>query len=114
MKKKGLCIVMVIGLFLGLSMGLTACGRNNLVGTWEFEEQNERMEFFSDGTMIFHFFSRGEWRVDGSGTWSSDGNRLTIRESWDTTVFTFSISGNTLTLTHDRWPDEPETLIRIR
>jgi hypothetical protein len=120
MKKTGFFIIIFI--LLSFVIGLTACSRGDLVGTWEISHDNEkfRLEFFSDGHIDYHEYYKGEWYVIGRMEWSSDKNRLSIQglltqEIEYSALYTFSISGNTLTLTfvlmsfHDRLSDELET-----
>ena len=122
MRKLSLLVVAVLMMF-GLVLGLTACvnGDRALVGSWEITDDAvyRRIEFFSNGTVVSQWTSRcysvNEWWTCMGGSWSIDGNRLSIGLAEPFSgLFTFSVSGNTLTLTSDRFPDEPMTLGRIR
>jgi len=97
MKIKIKCIAVAMLIFI--SLGLTACGRSSLVGTWE--NSNRRLEFFSDGSVSQSYHISGRWDLSAHGTWVTDGNRLSLTGVRVGGPFTFSISGDTLTVEDD-------------
>ncbi len=83
---------------------------NPLVGNWELTESVEGYElsltatFNSNltGTMSTVLTFEGETVTENeSFTWSTDGNKLTLIINGMTEISTYSISGNTLTVTSD-------------
>jgi hypothetical protein len=56
--------------------------------------------FLEGGIVLFIDDEDGDWEIFDVGTWSVSGNTLTITDEWMSLNFTYSISGNTLTLTH--------------
>ena len=100
--KRILCFALVF------VFAIAACGggRNTIIGRWQIDGQ-DTFEFFSDGTFV-ETDSRGRTET---GTWRTDGNRLSM-SWWDETVtMDFNVSGNTLTIETDR---ETITLTRAR
>lgn len=76
-------------------------GASQLIGGWElvsgdwiyYFADSRYVEFFSDGTVYEDDYGEG-------GRWSADGNRLRVVGEWSGAEdFTFSISGNSLTIT---------------
>jgi len=62
--------------------------------------------FWDNGAFYFAYGDHGDWWIDEdeSGTWSTNGNRLTTvanNPAIGSTTHTYSISGNTLTVTLD-------------
>ncbi|MCL2752652.1 MAG: DUF5640 domain-containing protein [Defluviitaleaceae bacterium] len=118
-------LVLVLGLFV-----LAACGGSNndtqgqdsrLVGMWSFEFEGmvspDAYDFRADGTGF-------RWPgTDAQDTfdWHTDGNNLYINITSgfiltiggvDVEEWTFSISGNTLTLTSRQVPGHVEVFVR--
>ena len=99
--KRAVFVLIVCVLLLTPMLMTSSCGSNNgLVGRWQLQRGDwiyyfadaDRIEFFADGRVIEHGY--GE-----TGTYTVSGDRLTVNGDWSgRQVFTFSISGNTLTL----------------
>jgi len=95
--KKSVWLVAVLAAGLALSYGCGSSsddssggGGNSIVGTWVSDV---------DSSVVFTFSSNGGFSVAGeAGSWSTSGGNLTISGGGETITFTYSISGNTLTL----------------
>ena len=104
-------VILLIGILMFAVV--VGCGGHPLVGTWEAYGGLARWAFLSNGTVHTYYIRDDTWDRVRTGTWHTDGNRLTttgltIHESVD-----FSISGRTLTITEERmWG--PLTLTRVR
>ena len=91
--------------------GASSVSSNSLVGRWaETPGGPVRLEFFSSGAV--HVWP------GRSGEWASDGNRLSMSGSsldgaWVGT-YTFSISGNTLTLTKSIFSSASGTYYKVQ
>ena len=90
-----------VSMFLIISMLflMTACGsKDALAGTWTGD-------LGLDGTVTWTFDGSGKVKFDNTfskqdGTYTIDGNQVTIQlELWDEAqTFTFSVDGSTLTM----------------
>ena len=83
---------------------------NPIVGTWGLSESESGFSVslsvtFAEnnkGTMVATVSFGGESETDNSSfTWSTSGNKLTMVMDGDTDVSTYSISGEKLTITDD-------------
>lgn len=89
-----------IALVVILLFNLAACGskESKIVGRWESTDRTNDysyIEFFSDGTYVT------DW-ANYNGTYSIDGDRLRLSGVLvSDRVYTFEISGKTLTLDSD-------------
>lgn len=108
-------IFVLILMFACVVTVLTGCGRNRLVGAWELEEAvgisrsllAERVEFFSDG--------RGVMDGHFGFTWSAERGRLVITSPWGGAhVYSYRVSGSTLTIIHDDFGNVYSTSRRVR
>jgi hypothetical protein len=110
--KKAMVMVLIM---VCVMSGLIGCGRSNLVGAWELEDAvgisrsqlAQRVEFFSDGRGV----------MDGMHgfTWSSEGGRVVITSFWGGAyVYSYRISGSTLTIIHDDHGEVFSTARRVR
>jgi hypothetical protein len=106
-------------------VALAACGGgSSLVGSWDavstefIGEEESYTEYAEEGESRFEFFSGGNGAMIESGrtngfTWSAEGGRLMITDSWGTNVLAYNISGRTLTITTgDRWGTQIMTFRR--
>jgi hypothetical protein len=103
-------------LLLFLVAVLTSCLESNtnnrsLIGRWRIEDGNLNIhyglrssrldsgsviEFFSNGTVLVEIGTR-DIPSGSISSWHVDNNRILFTESWGV-AYTFTISGNTLTL----------------
>lgn len=104
----------VMIMFIALSVSLTSCSdddddmANPLVGSWGLTEEDSGIEvslvatFEENGTgtlmATITILDQSQTESD-SFTWSTDGDQLTMTMDGDTEVSTYSISGDTLTIT---------------
>lgn len=112
MKKIKYLLIMVLALTLSVSCSDDNEDNNDsdLVGTWKMSESEEGYEysvlvtFKSDasGTIVSVETFDGETESDTENfTWGTDGNKLTLVIDGDQETATYSISGNTLTITNE-------------
>ena len=98
MKKKN--AIMVLVLVMCAVYMLAACGNaaaNPLVGKWKDEATGmASMEFKDDGTANIYFMDQ----LAGSGTYTIDGDKISMTASGQTETGTFKIEGSKLTLTN--------------
>jgi uncharacterized lipoprotein NlpE involved in copper resistance len=103
-------------LFMALSVSLTSCNDddddmgNPIVGSWSVSEADGGFEVdilatFKEngtGTLAATITIQGESLTESdSFTWSTNGDQLTMTMEGETEVSTYSISGDTLTITDD-------------
>jgi len=102
-------------MFVAISVSLTSCTEdddmgNPIVGSWGLTEADGGFEvslvatFEENGTGILAatITIQGESLTESdSFTWSTKGDQLTLTMDGETEVSTYSISGNTLTITDD-------------
>lgn len=104
-------IIAITLLVVIMVITITACGGNRaLQNTWVASSSSYRVSGSSSGNWLIEFNADGTTReVLGNtwifnGTWETSGNTLTIRIPTElaTDVYTFNISGSTLTLESNR------------
>lgn len=104
-------LTLLIVMMVALTITITACGSDRaLVNTWVADSSTNRISGSSSGNWSIEFRSDGTTRevLGGtwvfSGTWETSGNTLTIHipSEMATDVYTFDISGSTLTLESNR------------
>ncbi len=104
-------------MFIALSVAVTSCNEddddamgNPIVGSWALSESEGGFEVsilatFNEngtGTLKATVAIGGESQSESEPfTWSTDGDQLTMTMDGETEVSTYSISGNTLTITDD-------------
>jgi hypothetical protein len=80
--------------------GNLVCGEGE---AWVNDADDESALIFQSNGEVLSVFTKGgtTWRVAGdeSGTYSTSGNKLTVRIEDETVSMTYSVSGNKLTLT---------------
>jgi uncharacterized protein (TIGR03066 family) len=104
MKRKFYVVLLILAMMVS-AFALTGCGGDDedLVGRWEYRFDNgDRLEWNlnSNGAITITTERSGQ-RENITGTWSSSGNRLTMRAEGDSETLTYSISGNRLTISGD-------------
>lgn len=112
MKKDFSIISLILGMFVSIAL-FSSCSKddddsssNPIVGTWYTEVYGyEEITYNADGTCTYRDYKSDKKTVSysDSGTYSIDGNKLTIwwndeSSAWTTT---FSINGNKMTTSED-------------
>jgi len=91
---KRICLGMLV-IVLVFGMTVIGCGAGGIEGTWDFTSTPAEMKIkFENGTC--------QWihqKGTVNGTYTIEGNRLTMNVSYDVEVYSFSVKGNTLILT---------------
>ena len=93
---------------------LVSCGddddedTNSIVGTWKYTEEGYWLKLTFNANQTFTWYEEetenGEtWTASESGTWSIDGDILSIYVDGYSDYAKFSVSGNTLLL---YWSDD--------
>jgi hypothetical protein len=104
---------LIVAMLIVATMLFTACGgSSSLIGKWEgvsasvtFMGETET-ESLESGLFFIEFKDGGtgisyDHEYSNGFTWSTDGDKLTITEDNETDIFTYKVSGSTLTLTID-------------
>lgn len=101
-------------MFIALSVSVTSCDDdgddmgNPIVGSWGLSEEDSGIavslvatfEENGTGTLTASITISDQTQSESdSFTWSTDGDQLTLTIDGETEVSTYSISGNTLTIT---------------
>jgi len=106
--KKMLAIIGIVAVVIAATIIAIVIFRgDNIVGRWyhigyqdygQFEEawgdRIEFVEFFSNGHFVAGTIRDGDMRIDEEGTWSISGDRMFIRDNWNTDSFVFRRSGS--------------------
>jgi len=114
MKNIKYLFVMVFAMLLSVSCNSdddgSDSGTNALVGTWRVNESDEGFDITvtatfnanNSGTLVMVTTFAGETETETENfTWSTSGNKLTLTGSGETDIVTYSISGNKLTITDE-------------
>ncbi|MCL2363600.1 MAG: hypothetical protein FWC71_02935 [Defluviitaleaceae bacterium] len=115
MKKTILSVFVVVAMSFAVVTAFSACGRNNMVGTWECDVRGiARMEFSSNGTFTQQILAMAQWNIVGHGTWTTSGNRLSLScEVFGNQSFSFNITGNRLQFS-DEFGNLGRTFTRVQ
>ena len=102
-------------MFVGLTFAVSCADddgieKDSLIGTWGLSESEEGIEYSltanfkanATGTMsvVLTFLGESETNSE-SFNWSTEGNQLTMEIGGEAEIATYSISGDTLTITDD-------------
>lgn len=105
-----LVLLLVLTIQLVLVVSASGCSKDpgSLVGTWRSDQENETLEFKSDGTL---YFTTSSGKVD-TLQWQADDRSLAIGVvGGGTKTLGYSVDGQVLTLTY---PDiEPTKYTRV-
>lgn len=78
---------------------------SKLIGQWQVVDDDEYLEFFSDGTCTI-----GDSHEQQGGTYTAEDGRLKIESRWEAETYDYEIRGNTLTISRGGDPIELERI----